>query len=95
MLALTPNAVEAIRTIVGPDAPAGAGLRISSDGATLEDAEFELGVEDEPSAGDVVLAEEGVRVFVEPHAATLLAGMLLDAEGHEDHFHFSLAPQEE
>lgn len=95
MLVLTPNAIEAIKGIVGPEAPDGAGLRISTEGTTLDDAEFDLGVEEGPSEGDQILESEGVLVFIEANAAALLTAMVLDAHGHEDHFHFSLEPQEE
>jgi Fe-S cluster assembly iron-binding protein IscA len=46
-----------------------------------------------PAEGDQVVDEDGTRVFLEPAAASLLDDKVLDAEKHDDHFHFSLGEQ--
>jgi Fe-S cluster assembly iron-binding protein IscA len=97
MLALTAEAIEAIRGIVedseaGPDA----GLRISGsrngdgEGGALE---FELAEQALP--GDEVVREGGAVVFLDEAAAALLADKTLDVHAHGDHFHFSLDEQED
>jgi iron-sulfur cluster assembly protein len=93
MLGLTPAAIEAVKGIVGSDAEDGAGLRIVVESAGEDEAEFGMSVEDEPEEGDVVLEAEGVLIFLDSSAAELLDDMVLDAEGHDDHFHFSMLQQ--
>ena len=93
MLVLTDNAADTIRTLLDqPDYPDDAGLRISQ----TEDAEPGLTVH--PTAGpgpdDQVIDEQGARVFVEPGAVELLAGMALDTEiGTEGQVRFNLLRQ--
>jgi Fe-S cluster assembly iron-binding protein IscA len=94
MLTLTQSAKEMVRDIVDAgEAPEGSGLRI----ATAEDADGEpalsLEVASAPAEGDQVVDEDGTRVFLEPAAASLLDDKVLDAEKHDDHFHFSLGEQ--
>lgn len=95
MLALTDQAATVIEGILdeseaGPEA----GLRIS--GTTDGDggASLEFTVAQEPEAGDAVLEEGGAKVFLDGVAAMVLGDKTLDAEAHQDHFHFSLSEQE-
>ena len=94
MLTLTESAKEMVRDMVSADeVPEGSGLRISA--AHDEDGGPALSLElaSEPAAGDQVLDEDGTRVFLEPEAASLLDDKILDAERHDDHFHFRLDDQ--
>lgn len=94
MLAITDAAVQAIKDIIGPDAPAGTGFRISVEGSDEEEAEVGLNVEEGPFEGDLIIdAGQGVLVYLDGEAADLLEETVLDAEAHDDHFHFSLEPQ--
>lgn len=96
MLEITPAAVEAIKSIIGPDAPAGTGFRISVEGSDEEEAEVALNVEESALEGDVIIdAGNGVLVFLDAEAADMLEETVFDAEAHGDHFHFSLEPQGE
>ena len=95
MLMLTDTAKDMVRDLVSSgEAPEGSGLRISAareeggDGAALS-----LELATEPTAGDEVLDDGGTRVFLEPEAALLLDGKILDAERHGDHYHFRLDDQ--
>jgi iron-sulfur cluster assembly protein len=95
MLTLTESAKEMVRDMVSTgDAPDGSGLRISA--AHDEDGGPALSLEltSKPSEGDEVLDEDGTRVFLEPEAASLLSDKVLDAERHDDHYHFRLDDQE-
>jgi iron-sulfur cluster assembly protein len=89
MLALTPAAVEAIRTMIddGDPGPNG-GLRIS--GSNEGDGELEFDLAAAPTAGDEVMREGGAAVFLDPAAAEALAEKTLDVHAHGDHVHFSL-----
>jgi Fe-S cluster assembly iron-binding protein IscA len=94
MLTLTESAKEMVRDMVSSgDAPEGSGLRISA--AHDEDGGPALSLElaDEPTEGDQILDEDGTRVFLEPEAASLLDDKILDAERHDDHYHFRLDDQ--
>lgn len=94
MLEITATAIEAIKSIIGPDAPAGTGFRISVEEAGEEEAEIALNVEEAPYEGDVVIdAGSGVLVFLDGEAADMLEDTVFDAEAHGDHYHFSLEPQ--
>jgi Fe-S cluster assembly iron-binding protein IscA len=94
MLTLTESAKEMVRDMVSADeVPEGSGLRISA--AHGEDGGPALSLElaSEPAEGDQVLDEDGTRVFLEPEAASLLDDKILDAQRHDDHFHFRLDDQ--
>jgi iron-sulfur cluster assembly protein len=95
MLAMTDQAVEAIRSIVedaevGPDG----GLRISGANAENGEAALEFELAPEPAAGDEVVRERGAVVFLDETAAGALADKRLDVHRHGDHFHFSLDERE-
>jgi len=96
MLAMTEQAIEAIRGIVeeaqlGP----GAGLRISGANEANGDAALEFEVADQAQAGDEVVREDGAVLFLDGTAAAVLADKTLDVHAHGDHFHFSLDEQDE
>ncbi|WP_225729082.1 MULTISPECIES: iron-sulfur cluster biosynthesis family protein [unclassified Nocardia] len=76
MLMLTPNAVEAVRTITSAqDAPENAGLRISTtDGAET----LQLAIVGEPRDDDEVLTAEGSRIYLDQQAAAFLDDKILD-----------------
>jgi Fe-S cluster assembly iron-binding protein IscA len=94
MLTLTDSAKEMVRDMVSAgDAPAGSGLRIAVVQDDGEGADLSIEVAGEPAEGDQVLDEDGMRIFLEPEAASLLDDKILDAERHDDHFHFRLDDQ--
>ncbi len=79
MLTLTDSAVSVIRTLTSqPELPGQTGLRIMAAGG--EGASFSLALADGPAAGDQVVEEGGVRVFVEAAAAAELDDKSLDAD---------------
>ena len=94
MLALTQEAIDAVRDVLSDDdLPDAAGLRISTldaDGAT----ELGLQVAPEPTEGDQVIDEGGARLFLDASAAALLDDQVLDAVAHEDHLHFTFTDQD-
>ncbi len=96
MLILTEQAATLIKDILdesesGPDA----GLRISGTTAGDGSASLEFSLARSPIEGDEVVSDNGATVFLDGVAATALSDKTLDAEAHDDHFHFSLAEQEE
>ena len=86
MLTLTDHAQTAVRTMTqDPQAPEGAGLRITPGNEGLE-----LMLVAEPIAGDALIADGGARVFVEPQAAQLLDEQTLDAQIEDGKVNFFL-----
>ena len=85
MLQIDEESVEALRQI-GP-------LRIRGVEA---DGEIELEIEEAAEAvvDDQVVERDGVKVYLDPVAATALDDQVLGVHGHDDHFHFSFDDQE-
>ena len=92
MLTLTDQAVAVIRDLTSqPGLAADAGLRIASrDGGGLA-----LSLAEGPQAGDQVIEDAGVHVYVQPDAAAALDDKALDArigETGEVSFQLQLQP---
>jgi Fe-S cluster assembly iron-binding protein IscA len=83
MLTLTDQAVDAIRNLTSrPGLAAETGLRIApQDGGA---GGLALSLSAGPEAGDQVIEEADVQVFVQSDASTALADQALDAEVNED-----------
>lgn len=94
MLALTDNAVEAVRTIVShsEEAPETGGLRVVADHAGAG-VNFQLTVAALPAEDDEVIEEEGARLFLDHEAASLLEDKVLDAVVEGNQIAFALADQ--
>ncbi|MEP7016520.1 MAG: hypothetical protein ABI899_00680 [Actinomycetota bacterium] len=90
LLTLTEHAQTAVRTLTqDPQAPEGAGLRITPGNDGLE-----LTLVTEPVAGDALIDDGGARLFVEPQVAQLLVEQTLDAQVEDGNLHFFLASPE-
>jgi iron-sulfur cluster assembly protein len=96
MLALTDNAVEAVKSIVSSsdEASETSGLRMVDERAGTQ-ANFHLTVVPLPGEDDEVIEEQGARVFLEPEAASLLDEKVLDASVEQDQVAFTIADQVE
>ena len=96
LLALTNNAVEAVKSIVSSSNKASetGGLRLVAERAGTQ-ANFHLSVVPLPAEDDEVIDEEGARVFLEPEAASLLDEKILDASVEQDQVAFTIADQVE
>ena len=91
MLTLTDNALTAVRTLTqDPEAPEGAGLRITPGTEGLE-----LILVADPVPGDALIDDGGARVYVEPEAAELLKEQTLDAQVEDGQVSFFLTPPDE
>lgn len=84
MLAMTDAAAEAISAMTsqdGPDGVGAAGLRFTVQAQDDSGAALAISVAPGPEEGDEVLdAEGGARVFLEPTAAVLLDDKVLDVQ---------------
>jgi iron-sulfur cluster assembly protein len=84
MLVLTPEATRAVRDfVVGQDAGAAAGLRISPGPPSAADRTWDYSVVHGPFEGDLVIEDGHARVFVDPDAAEELEHGVLDAHVDE------------
>jgi len=93
MLTLTDQAVTAIRNLTTrPGLPAQTGLRIAQGEA--DTGGLALSLSDGPQAGDRVIDETDIQVFLQPEAADALEDKELDAQVSEDgEVSFLLQPQ--
>ena len=93
MLTLTDEAVAAIRSLTTrPGLPAQTGLRIAPGEA--DSGGLSLSLADGPKAGDRVIEETDVQVFVQPDAAAALDDKELDAQVSDSgEVSFLLQPQ--
>jgi iron-sulfur cluster assembly protein len=96
LLALTDNAVEAVRDIVSSsdEASETSGLRMVAEREGMQ-ANFQLSVVPLPAEDDEVIDEQGARIFLEPKAASLLDDKVLDASVEQDQVAFTIADQVE
>jgi len=96
LLALTDNAVEAVKSIVSSsdETSEASGLRMVAGRAGTR-ANFQLSVVPLPAEDDEVIDEQGARVFLEPEAASLLDDKVLDASLEQDQVAFTIADQAE
>jgi Fe-S cluster assembly iron-binding protein IscA len=87
MLQIAEDAVEAFRQM-------GGALRIRG---VESDGEVELEIEEatEPVADDQVVERDGVRIFLDPVAASALDDQVIGVHAHDDHFHFTFDDQPE
>ena len=60
------------------------------------DGEVELEIEEakEPGVDDQLVERDGVKVYLDPVAASALEDQVLGVHSHDDHFHFSFDEQE-
>jgi iron-sulfur cluster assembly protein len=93
MLTLTDQAVDAIRGLTTrPGLSEQTGLRIAPGEA--DTGGLALSLSDGPQAGDQVIEEADVQVFVQPEAAAALDAKSLDAPvGEDGEVSFLLQPQ--
>ena len=83
MLTLTDQAVAAIRNLTTrPGLPAETGLRIAPEDGDA--GGLALSLSDGPQAGDQVIEEADVQVYVQPEVAAALDDRALDARVGED-----------
>jgi iron-sulfur cluster assembly protein len=96
LLALTDNAVQAVKHIVAASEESSetGGLRMVAEQEGTE-ANFALSIVGLPAEEDEVIEEQDARVFLEPQAASLLDDKVLDASLDQDRIAFAIADQVE
>ena len=79
-LKLTSSAVEQIKKLLTRDHRTGHGLRVSVTDGGCSGHSYKLDFDQDQKAGDTVLDQNGVRVFVDDASAAFLQGMVIDYE---------------
>lgn len=93
MLALTDNAVQAVKQIVASsESSETGGLRMVAEREGTQ-ANFALSVVPLPAEDDAVVEEQDARVFLEPEAASLLDDKVLDAVVEQNRVSFTIVDQ--
>ena len=78
MLTLTPSAQKAVsRFIKGAEEPV-AGLRISVTGGGCSGMQYGMSLEEQARIDDLIVELDGIKVFVDPFSAPMLAGVTVD-----------------
>jgi iron-sulfur cluster assembly protein len=78
MIALTDNAVDAVRRILEDAENVAAGLRIAIETGGCSGYRYKLGLEAEPLDDDAILDFAGVKIFVDAESWPLLNGAEID-----------------
>jgi iron-sulfur cluster assembly accessory protein len=78
MVELTDSAATAIRTAMSGSPKPVQGLRIMVEAGGCAGYKYMMGLVDEAQAGDIALERHGVKLFVDPASAPLLAGTTVD-----------------
>jgi len=94
VLALTENAVAAIRGIISSSPVPDGGIRIATDTEAQSRPELRMSLEEKPGPKDRVLSAAEARVFLTPEADTLLDNQVLDADTSGERIRFSLRRQD-
>jgi iron-sulfur cluster assembly protein len=80
MVVVTPTASTEVMKFMGAEGvdPAKGGLRVSVQPGGCSGFKYGLLIEDEPAEDDLVVEQEGWRVFVDPFSAQYLNGVTID-----------------
>lgn len=78
MITLTPTALQAVSRFIQGAADPVAGLRIHVQGGGCAGLQYGMKLENAHEADDLVIALDGVTLFVDPYSAPLLDGITVD-----------------
>ena len=81
MIQLTEGAVSQIKKFREAEKQPDAGLRVSVVGGGCSGMSYKLDFQKEPSQGDKVFEQDGVKVFVDPKSFLYIRGLVLDYKG--------------
>jgi len=79
-LRLTENAIEQVKKLLARDNRTEHGLRVSVTDGGCSGHSYKLDFDKDQKAGDTVLDQNGLRVFVDSASAPFLQGMVIDYE---------------
>ena len=78
MITLTDNAVDAVRSAITGAPQSVEGLRIMVEAGGCAGYKYMMGLVAEINPDDIVVENDGIKVFVEQDSASLLAGTVVD-----------------
>jgi len=79
-LKLTESAIAQVKKLLARDNRTGHGLRVSVTDGGCSGHSYKLDFDKEPKAGDVVLDQNGIKIFVDSASAPFLQGMVIGYE---------------
>jgi len=78
MINLTESATNAVKKFIDGSEKTVAGLRISVQGGGCSGFQYGLALEEKSGDTDMVIDQNGIKVFVDPESANLLQGVTVD-----------------
>lgn len=78
MIALTDNAITAVKKAIARSGKEGAGFRIMVETGGCAGFKYKIGLDTTPRQDDEVVETSGVRVFVDPQSKPMLEGVRVD-----------------
>jgi iron-sulfur cluster assembly accessory protein len=77
-VSFTQKAVDMVRAAIEQEGLAGHGIRIGVAGGGCSGFQYTMDFENDAKDGDIVLDQEGLRLFVDPMSAMYLQGVTVD-----------------
>jgi iron-sulfur cluster assembly accessory protein len=77
-LVLTDSAIAQVKALLARDAREGWGLRVSVAGGGCSGFSYQLSFDKEPKAGDTVLHQGGIPVYLDQESVSYLSGTVID-----------------
>lgn len=78
MIALTDNAVSAVKKAIAKSGKEGAGFRIMVETGGCAGFKYKIGLDPKPREDDTVFETSGVKILVDPQSAPMLEGLKVD-----------------
>lgn len=78
MVNITERAAIKIKEILSEENKDGQGIRVGVKGGGCSGLSYSLGIDDKEAEGDLVIEENGARIFIDPKSLLYLAGTHLD-----------------
>ncbi len=78
MIALTDNAITAVKKAMTRAGKEGAGFRIMVEPGGCSGFKYKIGLDASPRQDDAIVESGGIRIFVDPQSAPMLTGVRVD-----------------
>ena len=78
LVTLTPKAIEMVKAAIEQEGLAGHGIRVGVVGGGCSGFQYSMDFENSERDGDVVLEQDGLRLFVDPMSSMYLVGVTVD-----------------
>ncbi|HVO20405.1 MAG TPA: iron-sulfur cluster insertion protein ErpA [Anaeromyxobacter sp.] len=77
-ICLTAKAVEMVKDAIAREGLEGHGIRVGVQGGGCAGFQYSMDFEKEPRADDLVVEQEGVRLYIDPMSSMYLQGVTID-----------------